>query len=180
MRIFTKKLFGHSRCVSGFDFSCLAHDSERYSINEVRIWQRQDSYDGNSAITPTLAELIETILVREGDGAEKGQLPAVQTDLVQSRLTPGAQVRLFLDAAPACATPAIASYVSDTVLQNSGGVQAHGDQRPLMLRARANIDQHLLQHYLHQGKPGLTGIVWVKLDPQPHGPQPWRWRSGRL
>ncbi|MEI7450930.1 MAG: HlyD family efflux transporter periplasmic adaptor subunit [Desulfomonile sp.] len=89
---------------------------------------------------------------------------------VAGRIEIGSEVRLVLDAASQYVIPALVSFVADVAQPTPTAVETADDRQKLMLRIKARIDPQLLKHYIRSIKTGLTGIAYVRLDPNAKWP----------
>ncbi len=78
----------------------------------------------------------------------------------------GAEARLLLDAAPTRAVPARVSFVSAQAQFTPKQVETRSERERMMFRIKARVPPELVQRYLDQVKTGLTGMAYVRLDPQ--------------
>jgi HlyD family secretion protein len=89
---------------------------------------------------------------------------------VAGRIEIGSEVRLVLDAASHYVIPALVSLVADVAQATPTDGETAKDQQKLMLRVKARIDPQLLKHYIRSVKTGLTGMAFVRLDPNAKWP----------
>ncbi|MCW0233104.1 MAG: HlyD family efflux transporter periplasmic adaptor subunit [Ferrovibrio sp.] len=82
------------------------------------------------------------------------------------RVALGAEARLLLDAAPARAVPAQVSFVSAQAQFTPKQVETRSERERMMFRVKARVPPALVQQHLEQVKTGLTGMAYVRLDPQ--------------
>lgn len=94
-------------------------------------------------------------------------LPGTQA----GRLSMGQEARLVLDAAPDWPVPAYISYVASTAQFTPKTVETESERQKLMFRVKAQIDPKLLQDKMQYVKVGVTGVAWVKIDPDVAWPQ---------
>lgn len=82
------------------------------------------------------------------------------------RVAIGSEARLLLDAAPGLAVPAQVSFVSAQAQFTPKQVETRSERERMMFRVKARVPQQLVQQHLDQVKTGLTGMAYVRLDPQ--------------
>ncbi len=92
-------------------------------------------------------------------------LPTAQA----GRVRLGADVHLVLDAAPRLVIPARVTFVADVAQFTPKTVETAVERQKLMFRIKARIDPALLRRHSQSVKTGLTGMAYVRLDPQ----APW-------
>lgn len=88
---------------------------------------------------------------------------------VAGQVALGSEVRLLLDAAPDFPIPATVSFVSNTAQFTPKTVETASEREKLMFRVRARISPALLERYREYVKTGMSGVAWLRLDPQ----APW-------
>lgn len=82
------------------------------------------------------------------------------------RVAIGAEARLLLDAAPDMAVPAKVSFVSARAQFTPKQVETRSERERMTYRIKARVPQALVQQHLEQVKTGLTGMAYVRLEPQ--------------
>jgi HlyD family secretion protein len=82
------------------------------------------------------------------------------------RVAIGAEARLLLDAAPGMAVPAKVSFVSARAQFTPKQVETRSERERMTYRIKARVPQNLVQQHLEQVKTGLTGMAYVRLEPQ--------------
>jgi HlyD family secretion protein len=82
------------------------------------------------------------------------------------RVAIGGEARLLLDAAPGRAVPAQVSFVAARAQFTPKQVETRSERERLMFRIKARVPPALVRQYLEQVKTGLTGMAYVRLDPQ--------------
>lgn len=82
------------------------------------------------------------------------------------RVALGAEARLLLDAAPGLAVPAQVSFVSAQAQFTPKQVETRSERERMMFRIKARVPPALVQLHLEHVKTGLTGMAYVRLDPQ--------------
>lgn len=82
------------------------------------------------------------------------------------RVAIGAEARLLLDAAPGMAVPAKVSFVSARAQFTPKQVETRSERERMTYRIKARVPQALVQQHLEQVKTGLTGMAYVRLEPQ--------------
>jgi len=95
------------------------------------------------------------------------------------RLALGSEVRIVLDAAPGYVIPAKVSFIASTAQFTPKTVETASEREKLMFRVRAQIDRDLLREHLEQGKTGVPGEAWVRLDPTREWPARLALKVGR-
>jgi HlyD family secretion protein len=78
-------------------------------------------------------------------------------------------VRLVFDAAPQFVVPAKVTFVADVAQFTPKTVETAEERQKLTFRIKAHIDKELLAKYVSDIKTGLSGMAYVRLDPQ----APW-------
>lgn len=78
----------------------------------------------------------------------------------------GGEARLLLDAAPGRAVPAQISFVAARAQFTPKQVETRSERERMMFRIKARVPPALVQQHLEQVKTGLTGMAYVRLDPQ--------------
>jgi HlyD family secretion protein len=91
-------------------------------------------------------------------------------EALAGRVALGSEARIVLDGVPEFVIPAkVSTLVSMTSVPP--GTSATGQERQkLMFRVKAQIDRDLLRQHLQQVTTGLSGVVWVKVDPHAEWP----------
>lgn len=82
------------------------------------------------------------------------------------RVAIGAEARLLLDAAPGMAVPAKVSFVSARAQFTPKQVETRSERERMTYRIKARVPHSLVQQHLEQVKTGLTGMAYVRLEPQ--------------
>jgi HlyD family secretion protein len=82
------------------------------------------------------------------------------------RVAIGGEARLLLDAAPGRAVPAQVSFVAARAQFTPKQVETRSERERLMFRIKARVPPTLVRQHLDQVKTGLTGMAYVRLDPQ--------------
>ncbi len=82
------------------------------------------------------------------------------------RVAIGGEARLLLDAAPGRAVPAQISFVATRAQFTPKQVETRSERERMMFRIKARVPPALVRQYLDQVKTGLTGMAYVRLDPQ--------------
>lgn len=78
----------------------------------------------------------------------------------------GGEARLLLDAAPGRAVPAQISFVAARAQFTPKQVETRSERERMMFRIKARVPPALVRQHLEQVKTGLTGMAYVRLDPQ--------------
>lgn len=78
----------------------------------------------------------------------------------------GGEARLLLDAAPGRAVPAHISFVAARAQFTPKQVETRSERERMMFRIKARVPPALVLQHLEQVKTGLTGMAYVRLDPQ--------------
>ena len=86
------------------------------------------------------------------------------------RVALGSDAHIILDSAPQFVIPAKVSFVASVAQFTPKTVETASEREKLMFRVRAQIDRELLLKHLDLVKTGLTGVAWLKLDPQAEWP----------
>lgn len=89
---------------------------------------------------------------------------------VVGRVALGSDARIILDSAPQLVIPAKVSFVASVAQFTPKTVETASEREKLMFRVRAQIDRELLLKHLRLVKTGLTGVAWLKLDPEAEWP----------
>lgn len=82
------------------------------------------------------------------------------------RVAIGGEARLLLDAAPGRAVPAQISFVAARAQFTPKQVETRSERERMMFRIKARVPPALVHQHLDQVKTGLTGMAYVRLDPQ--------------
>lgn len=82
------------------------------------------------------------------------------------RVAIGGEARLLLDAAPGRAVPAQVSFVAARAQFTPKQVETRSERERMMFRIKARVPPALVRQHLEQVKTGLTGMAYVRLDPQ--------------
>lgn len=82
------------------------------------------------------------------------------------RVAIGGEARLLLDAAPGRAVPAQISFVAARAQFTPKQVETRSERERMMFRIKARVPPALVRQHLDQVKTGLTGMAYVRLDPQ--------------
>ncbi|MGQ9368348.1 HlyD family secretion protein [Azospirillum sp. ST 5-10] len=85
------------------------------------------------------------------------------------RVALGSQARIVLDAAPSYVVPAAVSFVAAEAQFTPKAVETANEREKLMYRVKLAIDPALLETYRAYVKAGLTGMAYVRTDPD----APW-------
>lgn len=85
---------------------------------------------------------------------------------VAGRLSMGQEARIILDAARQWPVPATITFVSSTAQFTPKTVETESERQKLMFRVKARIAPELLREHMEYVKTGLSGMAWVRLDPQ--------------
>ncbi len=89
---------------------------------------------------------------------------------IAGRLSMGQEARLILDAAPDWPVPAFISFVASTAQFTPKTVETESERQKLMFRVKAQIPPELLRDKMQYVKVGLSGMAWVKIDPDAQWP----------
>ena len=81
------------------------------------------------------------------------------------RLSMGQEARVILDAAPEWPIPAYISFVASTAQFTPKTVETESERQKLMFRVKAQVPKELLKDYTEYVKTGLSGMAWVRMDP---------------
>ncbi len=81
------------------------------------------------------------------------------------KLAVGADARLLLEPIPTTAIPAKVSFVSARAQFTPKQVETQSERDRMMFRAKVRIPPALVQRYIEQVKTGVTGVAYVRLDP---------------
>ncbi|HEV7266460.1 MAG TPA: HlyD family efflux transporter periplasmic adaptor subunit [Falsiroseomonas sp.] len=81
------------------------------------------------------------------------------------RLSIGADARLVLDAGPETPLPGRVSFVAAQAQFTPRQVETREERENLMYRVRVKLPPALLRRYEDQVKVGITGLAYVRLDP---------------
>ncbi|WP_372617193.1 HlyD family secretion protein [Falsiroseomonas sp.] len=81
------------------------------------------------------------------------------------RLAIGAEARLVLDAVPETPVPGRVSFVASQAQFTPRQVETREERENLMYRVRVKVPPALLRRYEDRVKVGLTGLAYVRLDP---------------
>jgi len=87
------------------------------------------------------------------------------TETVVGKVAIGNEVRVILDALPQYVIPAEVSYVFSTAQFTPKNVETASERQKMMCRVKAQINHELLHRHFKQIKTGLSGIAWLKIDP---------------
>ena len=87
-----------------------------------------------------------------------------------AKLSMGASARIVLDALPNRAIPANVSFVSPRAQFTPKQVETQTERERMMFRVKIRIPQSLVMKYLDKIKVGVTGVGYVKLDPNVQWP----------
>lgn len=98
---------------------------------------------------------------------------------IAGKLSMGAESRIIVDAAPNTPIPATISFVASTAQFTPKTVETENERQKLMFRVKAQIDPALLKEYIKYVKTGLTGVAWVKVDPNAEWPESMKVRIGK-
>lgn len=82
------------------------------------------------------------------------------------RVAIGSEARLLLDAAPGRAVPAQISFVAARAQFTPKQVETRSERERMMFRIKARVPPALVRQHLEQVKTGLTGMAYVRIDPQ--------------
>lgn len=80
------------------------------------------------------------------------------------KLAIGAEARIVLDAYPGIPIPARITYVAKTAQFTPKTVETESERQKLMFRVKAKIEKAVLEGREEMVKPGLPGVVWVRID----------------
>ncbi|MGG5886365.1 HlyD family secretion protein [Falsiroseomonas sp. HC035] len=86
------------------------------------------------------------------------------------RLAIGAEARLVLDAVPETPLPGRVSFVAARAQFTPRQVETREERENLMYRVRVKLPPALLRRYEDQVKVGITGLAYVRLDPETRWP----------
>ncbi len=94
-----------------------------------------------------------------------------------AQLPVGSEARIVLDALPDLPLPAQVSFVSPEAQFTPKEVETRSEREKLMFRVKLRVPEALLRRSLDRVKTGVTGVGYVRLDPQ----VPWpAWLESRL
>lgn len=94
-----------------------------------------------------------------------------------ARLPVGSEARIVLDALPDLPLPAQVSFVSPEAQFTPKEVETRSEREKLMFRVKLRVPEALLRRSIDRVKTGVTGVGYVRLDPQ----VPWpAWLESRL
>lgn len=82
------------------------------------------------------------------------------------KLAVGADARLLLEPLPDTAIPAKVSFVSARAQFTPKQVETQSERDRMVFRAKVRIPSELVQRYIEQAKTGVTGVAYVRTDPQ--------------
>lgn len=86
------------------------------------------------------------------------------------RLAMDAEARLLLEPLPDRAIPANVSFVSARAQFTPKQVETQSERDRMMFRVKLRIPQALVERYITQAKTGVTGMGYVRLDPNAQWP----------
>lgn len=81
----------------------------------------------------------------------------------------GADARLLLEPIPDLAIPAKVSFISARAQFTPKQVETQSERDRMMFRTKVRIPTELVQKYMEQAKTGVTGVAYVRIDPN----TPW-------
>jgi HlyD family secretion protein len=81
------------------------------------------------------------------------------------RLAIGSEARIILDAAPAYKVPANVSFVASEAQFTPKFVETQDERNKLMFRVKLQVPREVLADYADYVKTGLTGVGYVRVDP---------------
>jgi HlyD family secretion protein len=82
------------------------------------------------------------------------------------RLAIGAEARIVFDAAPQYVVPASVSFVASEAQFTPKYVETKSEREKLMFRVKVQLSREVLEKYAQWVKTGVTGVAYIRLDPQ--------------
>lgn len=87
-----------------------------------------------------------------------------------ARIPTGAQGRILLDANPNRAIPGAVSYISPQAQFTPKQVEVQSERERMMYRVKVRIPDPLIQKFIDYVKTGVTGVAYIKADPNAQWP----------
>lgn len=87
-----------------------------------------------------------------------------------AKLSMGAQARIVLDAIPERPIPAFVSFISPLAQFTPKQVETQTERERMMFRIKIRIPVSLVMQYLDKVKTGVTGVAYVRVDPNAQWP----------
>lgn len=81
------------------------------------------------------------------------------------RLAIGAEARIVFDAVPQYVVPASVSFVASEAQFTPKYVETKSEREKLMFRVKVQLPRDILEKYAQWVKTGVTGVAYLKLDP---------------
>lgn len=88
-----------------------------------------------------------------------------------ARIAVGAEARIVLDAIPGKAIPAKVSFVAPKAQFTPKEVETRTEREKLMFRIKVKIEEVFLKNNALQIKTGVTGVAYIRIDPNAEWPE---------
>lgn len=88
-----------------------------------------------------------------------------------ARIAVGAEARIVLDAIPGKAIPAKVSFVAPKAQFTPKEVETRTEREKLMFRIKVKIEEVFLKNNVRQIKTGVTGVAYIRIDPNAEWPE---------
>lgn len=89
---------------------------------------------------------------------------------IAGRLAIGADARLVLEPIPERAIPGKVSFISSRAQFTPKQVETQSERDRMMFRVKVRVPAELVQRFIAQVKTGITGMAYIRLDPEPGWP----------
>lgn len=159
--------------VAGADAAVASARSERERL--------QHMIDDGTLVAPKLGRILYR-LSDVGETLPAGGAVATMLDLNQVYMTAfmpnevaakiplNAQGRILVDAAPNRAIPGIVTFVSPRAQFTPKQVEVKSERERMMFRVKIRIPEVLVEKYVDRVKTGVTGVAYIKTDPNAQWP----------